>query len=478
MNKYDVLIIGNGIIGNSICYSLLKKDPQIKVGIIGESSRVGSATMAAGAMLNCFAEITSLSLKSEAGKAKFDLGVKALRIWDSWVDSINHNLSKETHIKINPGTFVIHNTKSGQLDSIHYDNIIKALDEYKEPYERIDPKSIPGLNPVDDARSVEAIYLPNEGSINPSSVLQAFRSILENNTNIEFIDDMATKIEGAENKFTVNTRKGIVLNADQVVLAAGSYCQGLLDDIPALKNKIPRIFSGTGYSLVIEQDLTNNIKHVIRSPNRSGACGLHVLPSKEGVYIGASNNVFDVPQELVSAGLAHFLLECALEQINHNFHKSRIISWHVGNRPASIDTYPLIGETSITGLWLVSGTYRDGFHMSPIIAEHIADRIIGGVGLIDHDIFAPERKPLPLLTKNESITEAIEHYMSGAYERSMKLPKAGWDPLFRDLIRDRLSKLYEQLDTDFGLTPDMLMMFEFAEDRQQLINAFKNYLNC
>ena len=66
--------------------------------------------------------------------------------------------------------------------------------------------------------------------------------------------------------------------------------------------------------------------------------------------------------------------------------------------------------------------------------------------------------------------------MSGAYERSMKLPKAGWDPMFRGLIRKRLEELYEDLDTEFGLTPDMLIMFEFAPSRQELIKLLKQYL--
>jgi hypothetical protein len=114
--------------------------------------------------------------------------------------------------------------------------------------------------------------------------------------------------------------------------------------------------------------------------------------------------------------MIHFLLECALEQIDQDLYKSKIITWQVGNRPASLDTYPLIGETPISGLWLVSGTYRDGFHMSPLLGEHIAKQVLGKPDLIKHNIFSPQRNLLKTLTKEESIEEAVEHYISLDFE--------------------------------------------------------------
>jgi glycine/D-amino acid oxidase-like deaminating enzyme len=477
INKHNIIIIGNGIIGNSICYALQKLDPNLKIAVLGETERPGAATIAAGAMLNCFAELTSLSLKTQAGQAKFDLARESLNIWPSWIETINNDLGCSNNtLSLRAGTFVIHNTKSGKLDTVHYKAIIDALKKYNEPFEYVDPQAIEGLDPVDDARSLEALYLPNEGSINPQNVLMAFEEIFLLNQNVNLINDIAIDISHKKNLFSIETKKGNILYSEKVILAAGAYCQVLIDKLPDIVRKIPRIFAGAGFSFTIEQNKFNPIKHVIRTPNRSGACGLHALPTTDGnLYIGASNNVYTAPQELPSAGLAHFLLECALEQINQELYKSRVHKWHTGNRPASLDTYPLIGETSIPGLWLISGTYRDGFHMSPLIAQDIANKILNQSGLIQHNIFAPERKLLHMLTKEESVTEAIEHYMSGAYERAMKLPKAGWDPLFRTMFSERLNKLFEELNIEFGLTPDMLLMFEFADNREALIKEFKNY---
>lgn len=476
-NKFDIIIIGNGIISNSICYSLLKEDPTIKIAIIGDINRSSGATIAAGAMLNCFAEITSLSLKTPAGKAKFDIGVQALGMWSGWIDSINDDIQQDKIEQSTNGTYIIHNTKSGKLDSIHYNEIIRVLEAYNEPYERVDPTKISGFNPVDDARATDAIFLPKEGSINPRKVLKGFEEIFLKANNISIVDDAVISVAGKENNFTVETKLGNKFHGSKVILAAGASCQALIDKLPDLAKNIPRILAGVGYSLIMENNPNNPISDVIRTPNRSGSCGLHALANnKNNIYIGATNNVFMNPETSPSAGLIHFLLECALEQVDQDLYKSRILDFQVGNRPASLDTYPLIGETSMKGLWLVSGTYRDGFHMSPLLGMHIAKQIVGKPGLISHNIFAPERKLIQTLSKEESIDEGLEHYMSGAYERGMKLPKAGWDPMFRELIRKRLDELYQELESDFGLTPDMLMMFEFSSNRKELINRFKQYL--
>ena len=139
MKNYDISIVGNGIIAYSICYSLLELDKNLKIAVVAKNSRRGSATMAAGAMLNCFAEITSLSLYNETAKSLFEISLSSLRMWDEWIFKIKEQ-SKFKDLKINPGTFIIHNAKSGTLDTTHLDAIIEALNSYKEPYERVSYK--------------------------------------------------------------------------------------------------------------------------------------------------------------------------------------------------------------------------------------------------------------------------------------------------------------------------------------------------
>ena len=118
-------------------------------------------------------------------------------------------------------------------------------------------------------------------------------------------------------------------------------------------------------------DLPNS---VIRTPNRAFACGLHCVPRGDGVlYLGATNIISERPKQQALISDVQFLLDCAVDQLNLDLHDAEIISIQVGNRPIPADGFPLIGECCIKGLWLATGTYRDGLHQSPLLARYIAD---------------------------------------------------------------------------------------------------------
>jgi glycine/D-amino acid oxidase-like deaminating enzyme len=68
MKKADVVIIGTGVIGSSLALSLLEKNKDINVLIIGNKDKAGNATQAAGAMLGCYGEVTETLLKSKYGQ--------------------------------------------------------------------------------------------------------------------------------------------------------------------------------------------------------------------------------------------------------------------------------------------------------------------------------------------------------------------------------------------------------------------------
>lgn len=379
MLKFDIVIVGNGILAYSTAYALVKKNPDIKVAIVGNKQRIGSATTAAGAMLGCFGEVTKSSMESYHGRFKHQIGRQAAQMWPIWIESINDDLNStnpQTLLKINQGTFVILNAKSGELDNENYSEIIKSLQTHKEPYEEIDPKDIPGFSPIEDSRAQKSLYIPNEGSINPHHLLAALEALVSLSNNVKIVDANVANISLGNKVHSIYTSNETILTTNHVIIAAGAYSQHLINKIPDLKNRILPIFSGTGSSLLIEQPLLP-ITQVIRTPNRAGACGLHALPQDNSLYLGATNNLNLEPEILPTMSFLNFLIQCGIEQISQSFHASKIISWKVGNRPATIDSFPLIGKTSITGVWLLTGTYRDGLHFSPFFATEIASQVLG-----------------------------------------------------------------------------------------------------
>jgi glycine/D-amino acid oxidase-like deaminating enzyme len=467
---YDIIILGNGIISYTTAFFLLQKNIKLKIAIVGPLDRKGSSSMAAGAMLTAFAEITNRTFLCTHGKKKFEMALRATRLWHKWIDHLNSYLPKEQKLQMMDGTFITLNAKSGQLDSKNYRTIVNALDFYEEPYETVDAEDIPGLDPFENSRPLSSLFIPAEGAINSHKMLEALEYILIQK-GVTIIHDKGTQVIG------VQTEENGNLHASHVLLANGVYAQQFIDKIPEIRNRIPRLLAGMGCSMILQQHAPSPIKHVIRTPNRSGACGLHALPrTSDTLYVGATNNVYFEPQKAPSSGLLYFLMQCVIEQINQNLYNTPFLGWHLGNRPATIDTFPLIGETSIKGLWILSGTYRDGFHQSPLLGEHIANKILGEEGLIE-DIFSPERPLIQTMNPEESIEEYLLHYMAATYEHSSKPAKFLLEQGYALAARHKTKKLYEKLETNFGLSPDMVFLFDFDPDPEQRMEYFRDYFS-
>ena len=79
LNFFDIAIVGNGIMGSMLSYNLSKK--KCKTVLIGPKKRTGSASIAAGAMLNVFGEIDHDIDDNEYLKRKIKLGILASKKW-------------------------------------------------------------------------------------------------------------------------------------------------------------------------------------------------------------------------------------------------------------------------------------------------------------------------------------------------------------------------------------------------------------
>lgn len=471
----DIVIIGAGAIGLSTAFSCVKHDSSSRVLVLGNKDASGGASRAAGAMLGCYGEVTSNSFKSKHGRKKFYCSLQAKKMWDGWVGEINeHNESDK--IKINHGTYILHNNASGLIDTENFQAIEKALIDDGELFDKVAFSEIPGVNTLENFRSLDALYLPKEGSICSESLLSGLYKALKTYKNFSALTEAVEKINISGGKITSVqlTNKDIVVG-QQYVLAAGAFSQVLLDQVPDLAKTMPRILPGIGQALVISRDKSKcAIQNVIRTPNRAGACGLHILPYGENLYVGATNELKISPEDKPSVGMIHFVLQCTMDQLNQNLFPEKIIDIKVGNRPSSLDGFPLLGECSIDNLIILTGTYRDGFHQAPYIAQEAGKNIFSGIPILDN-IFKPERDPIEVMSRNEAINEAVDHQMATAYEAGAILPHAFWSESMRRNIRADIRNFYEQLKVDMNLLPEHTLMFRDHQTDKDFMNFFKDY---
>ena len=474
--KVDIAIVGNGILAMTTARALNESRPDLSVAVIGPAERVGSATGASGAMLNVFAEITNRSEASPAAIERFRIAYDSLRKWPDYLEQLNADLPGESKAQIRPGTFVIRNAASGCLDDENFHAIRSALVAQNEPHHECSPGDIPGYKPAQASRAIQALYLPREGSIDSAKLWSALQLSLSKKASNSLVDDFVVRINEKGGRIeSIETSKGDIIQAGRVLIAAGAFTGQLLPQLRGLADRVPLMMPGVGVSLLCHQP-PQPIESIIRTPNRSASCGLHVLArDSRTAYVGATNNLYFMPQTEPMLGLCSFLTRCAMEQVNEDLYYARVISWQVGNRPVAIDGFPVIGRTSIENLWLMTGTYRDGLTCSPTLSRLMADELTDGPERCPA-IFAPERPLIETRTMEESIQEMVLHFVSAGFENWMYLPRFFAERQMESVIEARVRALYAQLETEYGLSPEVLFALIFSKPGEPFIELFRRYL--
>ncbi|WP_155057931.1 NAD(P)/FAD-dependent oxidoreductase [Streptomyces blattellae] len=476
MTSYDIVIAGNGILGCATALELIRRDNSLRVAVIGPERRTGGATVAAGAMLNCIAEVNHRTLSTAAGKAKLEISIRAMGEWPEWLESLDCELSPTCRLAIRNGTYVILNNRAGRLDSLNYHAIVDAAAQYHQKLEHVPSGDVPHLKPGVDARPLGAIYLPDEGAIDARQVLDAVVSVAKRK-GVAFLDDSVVgwKRENSLVSCAI-TASGEEIQADRFLIAAGAVSRSLLEELedcdamplqPVLASKgVAVTSSGTG----------SGAEHVVRTPNRAGGCGLHMVPGSDGtVYLGATGDLMMQPDEFQTIGSVRFLIN-AMDQFDKRLFRSRVIQWHIGNRPLTLDGFPLVGRVWQDNVWVLSGTHRDGFHCAPLLARHTADSMLGGIGILGDHCFTPLRPPLRTMSREDAIEELSLHLVSQFYENSGKSPAySEVSETLEKQYRTRAHETYAELEIDFGLGPDILGLLTWAADREAKIGYFREY---
>lgn len=484
----DYVIIGNGIIALSTAFRLTQKiENTDTITIIGPSSRPASATMAAAAMLNSFGEVQAHTLKSDESFFSFELSHMATHKWPEFehelIAAAGDNLPEGcSNCEVfrggcfDRGTYIINNTASDELDDKNFQAIVTALENFNEQYEFVEPEIIPNYYPYQDKRATRAIYIPNEGWLNPRLVLEKLDAILEHDPRVTVIDEKVKQLVKSDDLIDyADLEDGRKISGDVYLLANGASAEKTLSQ-SNLGLEIQGLFYGIGVSLEI---LSPDFPHqkCIRTPNRGGACGVYSTPyflgpneSKEHILIGASNMLSPVPVKNGRLVSIEHLMKSAIEEINAHFYNAQLINTNVGWRPTTQDTYPLLGWTSISNLAIATGTKRDGFHMSPVISNMMADLLMGKE--VDERLkwFAPEREIIRDISREDAIESAVNALMSEQYQHGYRPSNIRMNAQVRETYRKDIEDLHDRVGAkDWGIPQELMNMYRrgFAQWNQK-----------
>ena len=141
----------------------------------------------------------------------------------------------------------------------------------------MEPQDIPGYYPNQKDRTNHAIFIRNEGWINPNSTINSLEQYLGNDGRVDFVNENVKFLNQRNNKLDHLTLvSGKKISGDKFLLASGSNVTDLLHD-SKIDITIPRIFYGVGVSVLISNP-KEYLSNCIRTPNRGLACGIYASP--------------------------------------------------------------------------------------------------------------------------------------------------------------------------------------------------------
>jgi glycine oxidase len=366
--NYDVVVIGGGVLARAITHAVAERGYSTAC-VFPRGGVAGSATAASGAMLSTVSEVY---LSEEAGLQQTALRFRLLSagLYDDWLASIG---ADDAALRRTRGTFMIANTLA-HTDRGALELIRKRAAEHGVSAEPVNPSEIPGLRPELQAWPAEALYLAEEGSLDSGELLDQLERAILRHARAAILDDTVESLDASHTEtVSIRMRRGAV-EAKQVVVASGAYTSRLLQDSGL--TGAPEVFAGRGVSALLEPRF--ELPYVIRTPNRSFACGLHVVPRRGGlIYLGATNRFSIAPSEEASptVGELNPLLAQAAQQINAGVRTAGVRATAVGHRPLTLDRLPIVGRIRPPSILVASGTYRNGVVLAPLIARLIAEEI-------------------------------------------------------------------------------------------------------
>ncbi len=465
---YDFVIVGNGILGTSLAWKLAEKLPEASVVIIGPKDRFGSASVASGAMLNVFGELENNFNKNPALLEKFKLGYESLKMWKKFHEELEEKSNSK--IEIRWGTNIINSASMTKFEDQTFSFLKNFISSYNSnKLNKINPnKKIKGLYPQYWSRCLETINI-EDGMIRSDQVLSSLDKINFNLKNLIRFDDVLKKLKIKKGIKTLFLKKNNKIECKNIIFANGAYAQEIIDYIPEIKKNVPRLFFNAGCALEISRNAernkatkTKDLPNLpIRTLDRGNACGLHWLPFKTtNTYLGASSNILSRPEKNPRSNSVGYLIQEASNMISSEVGKSSFVGIRYGYRPTSADTFPLLGETHLKGIWMVNGTKRDGFTSSPKIIDSLVKDLINESKKLPR-IFQPSRKLISYYKKNIAIEKAFISIFNKQNSHGMKLTDHNYYDEYKIEIYKKIENIYSKNKIkNFGIHPELLDLYD------------------
>ena len=362
MAKTDVLVIGGGIIGCAVAYELAKRGRAVTLFERGEIA--GEASSAAAGILAPQAE-------AKGPGPFFELCLAG------------HRLIPETLRELETASgIVVPWARCGLLQLALTEADARPLRELAAwqrerglPVERWDAAQTRQREPGIEVPVLEGWFFSEELRIDNTQFTFAYAEaarrrgvVMRTQTTVARVRVDGGRVHGVE------TAAG-ACEASCVVDAAGCWAQ--------LDGGVPVPVEPARGQILVYDSPTPHFRTIVQTPR------VYAAPHPGRTLVGSTVEYVGYDKRTTDDGVAS--MRRGLREIAPSLERQPIAQTWAGLRPHAPDDWPILGPTTVAGLWVAAGHFRSGILLAPITARLMADLIVDGHSTIDWQPFRWER---------------------------------------------------------------------------------------
>jgi glycine oxidase len=352
-----VAVIGAGVSGLGIAWRLAAAGCPVTVFERGEAGR--GASWAAAGML-------AAGLEAEPGEERLlALNLESQRLWPAFRAELEAVSGIEVGYR-QEGTLALALTRDDVERlrfAFEFQRACGIQLDWLSGVEgrRLEPHLRPGV--------AAAVLSPNDHQVDSRRLVLALKQaflaaggVLHEHAEVRALDLEAGRARGV----IVGDER---CAADVVVLAGGAWSAGLEGLPPAVR---PPVRPVKGQMLALRMDPAQPLlRHVLWAPKG------YLVPKPDGrLIVGGTVEERGFDPELTAGGVLA-LLEAAWRALP-TVEELAIDELWTGFRPTSRDDAPIVGPTSVEGLFVATGHHRNGILLTPLTALTVSEAILSG----------------------------------------------------------------------------------------------------
>jgi len=369
VRSFDVAIIGGGLIGGSIAFELSTEN--LRVVILDRQEPGREASWAAAGML-------SPGPDSPRDLPLVPLMKESLRIYPEFVGRVEDRSGQLVDF-VRDGTLQILLAPRGEFER---DALSEEYSRLELPFEPLSLDAARHLEPCLGPNAGAAAFLPHEATVDPRSLTRAVMAAAQRGGVEIRAGSTVTSLMRERDRCTGVVAANETITARHVIVAAGCFSADVAPSETWFAPWVPtRPVRGQMVALRLKGIAP---RHVLRS-ERS-----YIVPRRGGRAVAGStleDAGFD--KQVTLAGMQQILR--ATLDLAPALADAEILETWAGLRPGTPDDLPILGPTSIEGLLIATGHFRNGILLAPATARLLREWITIGRTSFDAEIFSPLR---------------------------------------------------------------------------------------